>query len=163
MMIETLEIIPAELEEFGSHLEGEIAPAVFELKENEGKALTGLRYSLNAQQFERELLLQGSISAVFELECVRTVHPFKKTIQIEDLTLSIEVEDDVVNPTDQLREEIMILLPVYPVCDMGDEEMTCKIEEKYLALDKDQNSDLEEKPPQSSDDRWAALDQLDDL
>ena len=41
--------------------------------------------------------------------------------------------------------------------------MTCKIEEKYLALDKDQSNDLEEQPPNVPDDRWSTLDQLENL
>ena len=163
-MIPKLEIILAELPEFGEQIKGEISPDIFELNEQlEGKPTTGLIYDLNVQQFDSELLVRGSIHTVFELTCVRTIHPFTMTIRIDDFATSIEISEDTMDLTEQLREEILLLLPIYPVCDMGDEGMTCEIEEKYLALDKDQESDLEEKPAESQDDRWSALDQLDNL
>ncbi len=162
-MIDLLEISLNELPEEGAQLTDEIHPNVFELKPEEGKATTGLKYDLYVQQFETELLLRGSLSAVFELECVRTLHPFTLTIQVPDFTHSLEVTDDVINPTEQLREEIMILFPTYPVCDMGDEGGTCEIEEKYLALDNDPESDLEDQPASGQEDRWASLDQLENL
>lgn len=158
-----LELVLGELPEFGEQKQGEIDPSVFELKEREGKAETGLKYDFFIQRFDEELLVQGKIEAEFQLECVRTLHPFKKTITVEGLALSIEIKEEVIDITDQLREEIMILLPVYPVCDMADEEMTCKIEEKYLALDKDQKDDLEQQPADTQDDRWSALDNLKNL
>lgn len=162
-MEKTLEINLAELTEFGNQIQGEVDPSVFDLKEAEGEAKTGMKYDLFIQRFENELLCQGSLEAVFELQCVRTLHSFVKTISVKDLAVSVEILEGEVNPTEQLREEIMILLPVYPTCDMGDEKMTCEIEEKYLALDKDHKDGLEDQPSDSSDDRWSALDQLGDL
>ena len=105
-MIELLEIELHELSEFGDQLQGEIHPDIFELKDDEGKAVSGLKYDLYVQRFETELLLQGKLSAEFELECVRTLHPFTKTIAIKEFTVSIEIVEEVVNPTEQLREEI---------------------------------------------------------
>lgn len=162
-MTELLEINLNELSEFGDQLTGEIHPDIFELKDDEGKAVTGLNYDLNVQRFDTELLLQGRVYAEFELECVRTLHPFKKTIEVSDFSVSLEIVEEVVNPTEQLREEIMILFPTYPVCDMADEKMSCQVEEKYLALDKDQKTDLEEQPQNTPDDRWSTLDQLENL
>lgn len=159
----SLEITLGELPEFGEQKTGEIPSEVFELRPEEGKAETGLKYDLFIQRFDDELLLTGKIEASFQLECVRTLHPFKKTITVEGFAHTFEIEEEVINVTDQLREEIMLLLPVYPVCDMGDEEMTCNIEEKYLALDKDPESDLEDQPATKNDTRWDALDQLDNL
>lgn len=162
-MSATFTINLAELPELGNQLTGEISPSVFELKEQEGTPLTGLQYDLFVQRFDTELLIRGKISTLFDLQCVRTLHPFQKTITVSDLSLSLQITEEIVDITEQLREEIMILLPIYPVCDMADEKMTCSVEEKYLALDKEDNSDLEEKPAESSDDRWAALDKLDNL
>ena len=162
-MIDSLEINLNELSEFGEKIDGEIHPDIFELKEDEGTPITGLKYNLLIQRFDTELLMQGTLTAKFELECVRTLHPFMMTLAVPDFSISIEITEEIVNPSEQLREEIMILFPTYPVCDMGDEKMTCKIEEKYLALDKDQSNDLEEQPPNVPDDRWSALDQLENL
>lgn len=162
-MIDLLEINLNELSEFGEQLTGEINSAIFELKADEGKAISGLKFDLRVQRFDTELLLQGSLSAEFELECVRTLHSFTKTLSVPDFSVSIEILEEIVNPTEQLREEIMILFPTYPVCDMADEKMSCRIEEKYLALDKDQGNDLEEQPSNIPDDRWSTLDQLENL
>ena len=162
-MDKKIEVVLITLPEFGEQRQGEVDTSIFELKGHEGTARTGLIYDLHIQRFDSELLVQGEVKAVFELECVRTLHSFTKTIEVKGLAMSIEIKDEVIDLTDQLREEIMILLPVYPVCEMGDEKMSCKIEEKYLALDKDKEIDLEESPAKSPDDRWSALDELDNL
>jgi len=99
-MTELLEINLNELSEFGDQLTGEIHPDIFELKDDEGKAVTGLNYDLNVQRFDTELLLQGRVYAEFELECVRTLHPFKKTIEVSDFSVSLEIVEEVVNPTE---------------------------------------------------------------
>jgi len=162
-MINTLEINLNELDEFGEQISGEISPEIYQLPERDGKPLTGLKYDLYVQRFDNELLLRGKVSTQFELVCVRTLKVFSQTVTIDSLAISIEIKDAIVDPTEQLREEILVELPIDPRCDEGDEEMPCEIEEKYLALDKDQESDLEEKPADKPDDRWSALDQLDNL
>jgi len=162
-MKDVLEINLNELPEFGEQISGEINPDIFELKEGDGKSLTGLKYDLNVQRFDEELLLRGTLSAKFEFICVRSLDPFVMTIEVPDFATSIQIEEEVVNPTDFLREEILILYPNHPNCEMGDEGRTYEIEEKYLALDKGQSSDLEEKPPNTPDDRWSALDELENL
>ena len=162
-MLEALKINMSDLPEDGLQVDGVMDGAVYGLKKGQGAENTGLMFDLYLQRFDTELLIQGVISTTFTLECVRTLHPFDKKISLDKMSLSVEIEEDVVDLTELLREEILILLPVYPTCDMGDKEMSCEIEEKYLALDTYTKDGVEDEPAQPKDDRWAALDDLDNL
>ncbi len=160
-MLETLKVNMSDLPEDGLQIDGVIDGKIYELKKGQGAENNGLNFELSLQRFDTELLIQGRIYTTFTLECVRTLHPFDKTIALDNVNLSLEIEEDLVDLTELLREEILILVPVYPVCDMGDKEMSCEIDEKYLAQETYKKDGEDEEP--ATDDRWAALDDLDSL
>lgn len=152
----------ASIPEEGISLCGELPATIFDLTDEDAKADGPLEYDLHVQQFDNELLLQGYISAPFMLTCVRTLHPFRQTITIQNAAIAIDVEGkDVIDPTEALREEIIILLPANPKCDDADEPQHCEIDSKYLALDKEPDSDVKTPPASEGDSRWDALDAFD--
>ncbi len=63
-------------------------------------------------------------------------------------------------PTGQLREELLLAFPSYPRCDEGDDPMPCELNPQYLAVDKPVEGDVENPPDPHGDSRWSALDQL---
>lgn len=152
------------LPEEGKNFSGELAPEIFDLPEHDAKPLGPLAYDLHVQRFGSELLLSGSLSAPFELICVRTVHPFKKTLVVDPANISVEIEDEgAVDVTEALREEILLEIPDYPRCEEADEPMHCEIDPRYLAVDKPVGDGVETRPRAAGDDRWSALDALDKL
>ena len=149
------------LPEDGKLFEGEIPGEVFDLKDPNTKAASPLDYQLYVQRFDNELLLTGRLEATFELTCMRTLHPFLKTISLPRAAVSFEItEDSRIDVSDALREEILIELPTNPRCEDGDEEQTCEIDERYLALDKEEQSAIEPAPAIRDDDPWKALEGL---
>lgn len=162
-MQDSLIIRLIELEEFGQQFSGEIDAAIYQLKALDADSASNLNYDLFVQRFDSELLVTGKLNTQFQLQCVRTLHPFQKTISIKDFQQSFEIKEEVVDLTQTLREEILLQLPVYPTCDMADEPMQCEVEEKYLALDKDQEGSVKDQSAKAEDDRWSALDSLGDL
>jgi uncharacterized metal-binding protein YceD (DUF177 family) len=62
-----------------------------------------------------------------------------------------------------LREEILINLPLNPKCEDGDDPMECKIDPRYLVVDKVGDSGVETSPRVGSVGLWSALDNLKDL
>ena len=109
-------IIP--LEEFpeeGLFVEGEADGALFGIDNTGAQSVGPLSYSLEAQLYETELVLRGSISATFRMRCDRCLREFDYTVDIEELTISCDVRGKVVaDVTEDLREEIIMEHPGYP-------------------------------------------------
>ena len=154
----------ASLPEDGMSVAGELLPEVFDLPPGDAQPTGALVYELWAQRYGSELLLLGTLTAPFEFACVRTLHPFIQTIRVENAAISLEIgnEGDL-DATEALREEVLIHFPIDPKCELGDVPQECKIDSRYLAVDKAAESGQELPPRAEGDDRWSALDTLKDL
>ncbi len=146
------------LPEEGKTFEGAIDPAIYNLPKRDAQPAGPLYYQLHVQRFEDELLVRGYISSAFKFTCSRDNQEFIKTISLEEFGQSIEIEESNVDLTEALREEVLMQFPSYPKCDEADEPHVCKIEEQYLAVDKDPNDGVDEAPESKGDDQWGALD-----
>jgi uncharacterized metal-binding protein YceD (DUF177 family) len=154
----------ATLPEEGKQFTDELPPAIFDLRPDDPVPVSPLRYDLHVQRFGSELFLTGDLEAAFEFICVRTIHPFRSTIRLRRVPMSVEITSEApIDVTDALREEILIQFPADPVCDDADDPMTCEIDPRYLAVDKPPEVGVEPAPPRHGDQRWAALDALKDL
>jgi len=159
-----LKIDLSALPEDGKCFAGELPKEIFDLPEGDAQAVGPLEYDLWVQRFGSELLLTGSLSAPFELTCVRTLHPFIQTIGLEAAAMAIEiVNEGEIDATEALREEVLLNLPVDPRCEEGDVPGSCEIDPRYLSVDKPPEDGLPTPPRAEGDDRWSALDNLKDL
>ena len=163
-MKQRLMIDLASLPEDGKSFVGELGAGIYELPEGDAVPTGPLHYELWANRFGSELVLTGRLESTFEFTCVRTVHPFLQTIVVEDAAIAVELgRDGEVDVTDALREEVLINFPLNPKCEDGDTPMACKIDPRYLVVDKVGETGVETPPRAGSDDRWSALDNLKDL
>lgn len=160
-MNKSLVIEPVNLPEEGKSFEGEIDPAIYDLPKHDAQPAGPLYYDLHAQRFEDELLVRGFLSSSFRFTCCRDNQEFIQTIYLEEFGQSFEIEESNVDLTEALREEVLMNFPSYPRCDEADEPHDCKIEERYLAVDKNLDDGVDEAPQSKSDPRWDALNQLD--
>ncbi len=152
------------LPEEGKSISGELAAEIFDLPEEDARALGPLDYDLRVQRFGSELLITGALSAAFEFTCVRTLHPFVQTIRLDDAAISIELGNETeIDVSEALREEVLIHFPVDPRCEEGDVPQKCEIDSRYLSVDKPSQDELTTPPRAVGDDRWSALDTLKDL
>ena len=159
-----LKIDLSALPEDGKGFAGELAKEIFDLPEGDAQAVGPLEYDLWVQRFGSELLLTGSLSAPFELTCVRTLHPFIQTVGLDAAAMAIEiVNEGEIDATEALREEVLLNLPVDPRCEDGDVPGSCEIDPRYLSVDKPPEDGLPTPPRAEGDDRWSALDNLKDL
>lgn len=148
-------------EDGAKELKGELGPEFFDLPQGDARPVGPLSYDLTVQRFESELFVSGKISAPFEFTCVRTLSPFVKTISIEDYSTSIDVGDQqVVDISNELREEIILAFPAYPRCDMADEPMPCELNSLYLGIDKHPKEELNTSRTDGTPGVWDALDSL---
>ncbi len=146
--------------EGGRHLEGELDGALFDLDGEEIKRCGNLRYNLDADLFGRELVLRGSIAAVFRFVCSRCLAEFDREMALDAIALSIDAgTHNAVDVTDALREELVLELPQYPKC--ADADLECQINEENLhfGLDKEGEQAVESPTP-SGKSVWDALDGL---
>lgn len=154
----------ASLPEEGRTYAGELPAEIFDLPKGDAVPVGGLSFDLYAKRFESELLLTGRLSAPFEFTCVRTLHPFVRTIVLEDAAISLEIGHEVdVDATEALREEVVLNFPADPRCDEADDPQECQIDPRYLSVDKPGSDGLPTPPRDGGDDRWSALDRLKDL
>ena len=83
-----------------------------------------LRYDLEVQQLEQNILAQGTLELALDCECVRCLKPFQHKVIIEGWACHLPLEgedratvvDDSVDLTPFVREDILLAFPVHPVC-----------------------------------------------
>ena len=115
------------LENDNVHLCGEVPVEELDLEARDDliRANKPLHFDLEVQMLEQSLLLQGRVSLTLECECVRCLKPFSHLIQFDPWTCHIPlegeekatVENDCVDLTPYLREDIFLAFPQHPLCE----------------------------------------------
>jgi uncharacterized protein len=85
-----------------------------------------LRYELEVQKLDQNLLLRGRLQLTLNCECVRCLKPFPHLLELDPWTCHIPlagedrapVVSDCVDLTPYLREDILLGFPQHPLCNM---------------------------------------------
>lgn len=114
------------LERKDQHLEGELPVKELDLMMEDEviKLPEPLEYDLEVTQSGRNLLVSGELHLKLDCECVRCLKPFRQQIDLEpyDAIVPLEGEEraipdnDLVDLTPYLREDILLAFPRHPVC-----------------------------------------------
>jgi uncharacterized protein len=83
-----------------------------------------LQYKLEVQKLEGGLLVQGSLSLELDCQCVRCLKPFRSGLDLREWTRhlplqgeeAVVVNNDCVDLTPYIREDILLEFPQHPVC-----------------------------------------------
>ena len=83
-----------------------------------------LAYDLTAQRMEDGLLVQGSLETELDCECARCLKPFRFKVKLDPWAChlplegeeSVPINNDCVDLTPFLREDILLELPQRPLC-----------------------------------------------
>ena len=151
------------LEEQSLRLKGRL-PVVeldLDLRDDLVSAEKPLEYELEAELPGDDLLVQGRLRLPLQCVCVRCLKPFEFLMELKKWTLvlplegdeKVSVNNDCVDLTPILREDILLEFPQHPLC-----EADCRGLPKTLVGKVKQPSDagaIKEKPS-----AWAALDKL---
>ena len=115
------------LEEHGQTLEGELPVEELELDTRDEMihATHPLRYSLEVEQLEDSLLIQGRVSLMLDCQCVRCLKNFQPVLRLDSYTLHVPLQgeeaapivNDCVDLTPYVREDILLELPQHPLCE----------------------------------------------
>ena len=110
----------------GLYLEGEEPSDILELTDPSVKPRGPIRWALDIGMSDGGLFATGKLALDLELECVACLRKFTYLLRVEDFATQIELKGpETVDLTDQLREDILLILPPYPHCDWNGQNV-CK-------------------------------------
>ncbi len=146
------------IEDRDLRLEGELAAKELDIEFNDEVVhpAGALKYDLNVQQLEHEILVQGNLHLLLACECVRCLKPLKQDLDLQDWTALLPLEgeekivihNDLVDLTPFLREDILLAFPQHPLC----KPECAGLPKNYLGKTK--------KGEVPDEDRWAELNKL---
>ena len=125
------------------------------------KPTSDVSYDLHIERDGDSLLLTGSLSASFELECGRCLGRFPYLLDLADYQSEAEVEANksTMDLTDVIRDDILVALPSYPRCEDGNvEPRECPAHGRFELGQGQAPVDDEAAGPDAG--VWDALDQL---
>ena len=147
------------LDAAGDIYEGETAPDILELEDNEFICPKGgISYKLTVQALGSELLVRGSLCQTLVCRCAGCDKSFELEVKEADFIDSFEINEENAFPdlTNALREAIILNLPAYPRCSESCKGLcgTCgvNLNDGECSCNADHENDC-----------WSALDALDSL
>ncbi len=77
-------------------------------------------YNVRAQVYDgKELVAQAELKIPLRVRCERCLREFDYTLPVTcTVNVSLEGDEEEVDLTDDLREEIILALPAYPKCEL---------------------------------------------
>lgn len=142
--------------EEGAWFEGEDPAELLGLEQDAYAAAHGpVRYRLFAQRAERELIVRGAVEADLRVACSRCAVFFSTTVTVSSFLRAYPLagEDDVVDVSDDMREDVLLNMPHFPLCS-----------EACRGLCPRCGADLNRQPcackPPAETGEWSALDRL---
>lgn len=146
------------LPEYGADLSGEVEEDIFRLPEHDATPAGPLEYDLHVQRFDDELLLQGRLSAPFNMICTGCLKEYHYDLTLENAAISVEIDSGEMDVTEAVREEMLFQFPAHPRCTDSEENEVCEIDPRYLAVDKSPGGDVDPAPAREESSKWSALD-----
>jgi len=106
-----------QIPEEGLSLKGDDPPSILNIAEPLFRFERPIHYQLEAAWVgTRSLLIRGRLSTIIRAQCVRTLEWFDLPIVVEDFQCHRQtVKWDEVDLTEEIREDILLLLPLNPV------------------------------------------------
>ena len=138
------------LEAHEIHLQGELSVNELDLDVHDPMIHPHqpVHYDLTVEKLPDGLLVSGSLRLTLECACVRCLEPFRHELNLADWNChlpfvgedKVVVDNDCVDLTPYLREDILLELPQHPLCkpDCGGLEKTSTGKAKPGRLSRDE-------------------------
>ena len=114
------------LEAHELHLQDELPVKELDLDVHDPmiRAEQPLRYDITVQKLDDGILVTGSLRLTLECNCVRCLEAFRHELNLADWTCHlplageerVTVDNDCVDLTPHLREDILLEFPQHPLC-----------------------------------------------
>lgn len=115
-----MKILVARIPEEGSTLEGDEPGSIMQVENDTFIEDCGdIHYALYAQRISDELVVRGTLDVKVDLQCARCSDFFSTTVGVSDFLRAYPAPDgtDAVDITVDLREDILLHVPGFPVCN----------------------------------------------
>jgi uncharacterized metal-binding protein YceD (DUF177 family) len=133
------------------HLEGTEDAAFVGLEEAGAAAVSPVEYSLDVGVSEGGIFATGRLAVKVRLRCVACLEDFETELEIPEFSLQKELDGrELVDFSEEVREDIQLALPAYPRCD-AEGRKTCPASFPQAPAD---------SSPSSGTAAWNALDKL---
>jgi uncharacterized metal-binding protein YceD (DUF177 family) len=144
------------------HLYGEADPRCLDLEEAESEAVGPLIYDLQVGVSGPGLFATGSLSQKVRMTCVACLEPFEYQIETTEFAMQRDLEgSELVDLTEEVREDIHLLLPMHPRCDMGgNKKCSAQFPKSELSSRKNSEHRLVEPHSEEKSSIWSVLDHL---
>ena len=142
----------------GMHLEGEEQGDILEIQDETVRVLAPISYSLDLGLSHGGLFATGTLATELELECVCCLNRFRFPLVVPDFAVQVELTHaELVDLTENVREDILLALPLYPHCDWAGDKPCPGVR----AIAQIQEQETAAEP--SGESPWATLDRLNKL
>jgi uncharacterized protein len=114
-----MKILVARIPEEGSNYEGDDPGSILKVEQEQFiRDPKDVHYALYAQRVSDELVVRGTLDVDVDLQCARCSEFFSTTVSVSDFLRACPAPEgtDSVDLTDDLREEILLHVPGFPVC-----------------------------------------------
>lgn len=114
-----MKILLARIPEEGAHYEGDEPGSIMQVEDERFvKNPDDVHYALYAQQVSDELVVRGALDVRLDVLCTRCSEFFSTTVGVSDFLRAYPAPKgtDSVDVTEDLREEILLHVPAFPVC-----------------------------------------------
>jgi uncharacterized metal-binding protein YceD (DUF177 family) len=133
------------------HLEGSEDAAYVGLEEAGATALSPVEYSLDVGISDGGIFATGHLAVKVRLRCVACLEDFETELRVPEFALQKQLEGpELVDFSEEVREDIQLALPAYPRCD-AEGRKTCSASFPQAPAD---------SSPSPGASAWNALDQL---
>jgi uncharacterized protein len=115
------------LEKKNLHLQGETSARDLDVGEVDELVHVPepIEYDLWIERLSQSILVHGRLSFTLDCECARCLKPFRRTVELSDWTCDlplegeekVAVENDCVDLTPFIREDILLTFPQQPLCE----------------------------------------------
>jgi len=152
MKIHTAQVPPE-----GMTLTGDEPASNLLIDEKTLKVEEPVHYELFVQVDGTSLVVTGTLEACVKVECGRCLEWIDYDVVINDFATEKEITTEAADLTPELREDILLSLPLHPKCELT-AKGKCSIDEKRWKAKLSASPQMQ--PGQQDKTVWEALDQL---
>lgn len=154
-----------ELESDLPTLKGRVEADIFKLENDEVICSTGpVDCELSASASGDQLIVDGKLSASFQLRCVGCLEEFPYLLEMDDYHAEIELDgnNDALDLTQHIRDDILLEIPTYPRCtDGGQPGRVCPLDGPFSFESTSEKPSSGEFGKPQVPNVWDALENLD--
>lgn len=139
----------------GLHVEGADPASILDFQDPQIRPVSDVRYSLDIGLSDGGLFATGELAVDLELECVSCLAKFRRPLSVPNFACQIELTGpEMVDLTEPMREDILLVLPPHPHCDWNGEKV-CNGAARVAKI-----HEAAADPIPQDREVWGALDQL---